>query len=67
MRGLRSTISLFRNKFNTVNNTGARMLDDNYHKASTLHKIAFVHENVKMLSSFTHRYNGRHYVKLLNL
>ena len=67
MRGLSSTLSLFRNKFNTVNNTGARVLDYIYHKASTLLKIAFVHEKVKMLSSFTHRYNGRHYVKLLNL
>ena len=27
MRGLSSILSLFRNKFNTFNNTGARMLD----------------------------------------
>ena len=27
MRGLSSILSLFRNKFNKINNTGARMLD----------------------------------------
>ena len=31
MRGLSSILSLFRNKFNKFNNTGARMLDSNYH------------------------------------
>ena len=31
MRGLPSILSLFRNKFNKVNNTGARMLDFIYH------------------------------------
>ena len=31
MRGLPSIISLFRNKFNKLNNTGARMLDSIYH------------------------------------
>ena len=31
MRGLPSILSLFRNKFNKFNNTGARMLDSIYH------------------------------------
>ena len=31
MRGLPSILSLFRNKFNEFNNTGARMLDSIYH------------------------------------
>ena len=31
MRGLSSILSLFRNEFNKLNNTGARMLDSIYH------------------------------------
>ena len=31
MRGLSSTLSLFRNKFIRLNNTGAQMLDSIYH------------------------------------
>ena len=31
MRGLSSTLSLFRNEFNKLNNTGARKLDSMYH------------------------------------
>ena len=31
MRGLPSILSLFRNEFNKLNNTGARMLDSIYH------------------------------------
>ena len=31
MRGLLSILSLFRNKFDKFNNTGARMLDSVYH------------------------------------
>ena len=31
MRGLLSILSLFRNKFNDFNNTGAQMLDSIYH------------------------------------
>ena len=31
MRGLSSILSLFRNKFNKFNNTGAGMLDFTYH------------------------------------
>ena len=33
MRGLPSILSLFRNEFNTFNNTRARMLDSIYHMA----------------------------------
>ena len=36
MRGLPSILSLFRNKFNKINNTGARMLDSIYHMTLTL-------------------------------
>ena len=32
MRGLPSTLSLFRNEFNKFNNTGARMLNSIYHR-----------------------------------
>ena len=39
------------------------MLDSIYHMANTLSKKShFWRENVKILSSFTQRYNGRHYV-----
>ena len=31
MRGLPSSLSLFRNEFNKFNNTGARMLDSTIH------------------------------------
>ena len=31
MQGLPSILSLYRNEFNTFNNTGARMLDSIYH------------------------------------
>ena len=48
MRGLTSILLLFRNEFNNFNNTGA-------HLSLTLEwtKIAFWHENFKILSSFT--------------
>ena len=36
MRGLPSSLSLFRNELNTFNNTGARMLDSIYHMTSIL-------------------------------
>ena len=36
MRGLPSILSLFRNKFNKFNNTGARMLDSIYHMTNSL-------------------------------
>ena len=38
MRGLLSILSLFRNKFNKFNVTGARMLDSIYHMTSKLFK-----------------------------
>ena len=40
MQGLPSILSLFRNKFNKSNNTGARMLDSIYHRKFKLFKIA---------------------------
>ena len=55
------------NEFKKFNNTGAQMLDSFYHRALKLLKIAFWRENVKILPSFTLRYNGGHYVWLLNL
>ena len=38
MRGLQSTLLLFRNKFNEFNNTGPRMLDSIYHMTLKLIK-----------------------------
>ena len=38
MRGLSSISSLFRNEFNTFNNTGARVLDSIYHRPLKLLK-----------------------------
>ena len=49
MRGLPSILSLFRNEFNKFNNTGARMLDSNYHMTNTL-KSHFWRKNVTILS-----------------
>ena len=45
MRGLPSILSLFRNKFNKFNNTGARMLDD----INIILKSYFWRENVRVL------------------
>ena len=36
MRGLPSILSFFRNEFNKLNNTKARMLDSIYHMTNTL-------------------------------
>ena len=69
MRGLPRISSLFRIEFNNFNNTEARMFDSIYHmtlKFYTL-KITFRRENIKIVPSFTQRYNGHHYVTLLNL
>ena len=41
MRGLLSILSLFRNEFNKLNNTTARMLDSIHHMTNTL-KISFL-------------------------
>ena len=38
MQGLPSILSLFRNKFNKFNNTGAQMLDSFYYMTLKLHK-----------------------------
>ena len=51
MRGLLSILSLFCNRFNKFNNTGARMLDYIYHVTLKLLKI------VKILPSYSQRYN----------
>ena len=58
MRGLSSFLSLFRNKFNKVNNTGARMLDSIYHMTLS----HFWRKMDKILSLYTQRYYGCHYV-----
>ena len=54
-------LSLFRNEFNKVNNTRARMLDSIYHMTNTL-KSHFWRKNVMILSSCTQRCYGRHNV-----
>ena len=41
MHGLLSILSIFRNKFNKFNDTGAPMLDYIYHMTLKLHKITF--------------------------
>ena len=61
MRGLPSILAFFRHLLNKFNNTGVRMFDSIYHMTLKLYtlKISFWRENVKILSSFTQRYNGR--------
>ena len=49
MRGLQSILSLFRNKFNTFNYTGAPMLDSIYHMTLNHFLIFFLTENVRIL------------------
>ena len=61
MRGLLSILSLFRNEFNKLNNTRARMLDSIYHMTHTL-KSHFWRKNVMILSSCTQRCYGRNNV-----
>ena len=48
MRGLPTTLSLFRNEFNKFNNTRARKLD--YHMTLIILKSHFCHKNVIILS-----------------
>ena len=63
MRGLPSILSLFRNEFNEFNNTRARTLDSIYHMTLKLiKKLYFWREHVKILPSFTQRYNAHHNV-----
>ena len=61
MRGLQSILSLFRNEFNKINNTRARMLDSIYHMTPTL-KSHFWRKNALILSLCTQRCYGRHNV-----
>ena len=61
MRGLPSILSLFRNMFNKLNNTRARMLDSIYHMTNTL-KSHFWRNNVIRLSLCAQRCYGRHIV-----
>ena len=61
MRGLPSILSLFRNEFNKLNNTRARILDSIYHMTNTL-KSNFWRKNVMILSSCTQRCYGRNNV-----
>ena len=67
MQGLPSILSLFLNEFNNFNNTGAQMLDSIYHMTLKGLKVTSGRANVKILPTFTQRYNGRHYVLLENL
>ena len=61
MRGLPSILSLYRNKFNKLNNTRARMVDAIYHMTNTW-KFHFWRKNVIILSLCAQRCYGRHYV-----
>ena len=54
MRGLPSILSLFRNEFNKLSNTRARMLDFIYHMTNTL-KSHFWRKKVMILSLYTQR------------
>ena len=55
---------LSRNAYNKFNDTRARLLDYFCGMTFTYLKLHFGCENVNILSSFTHCYNGRHYVTL---
>ena len=61
MRGLPSILSLFRNEFNKLNNTRARMSDSIYHMTNTL-KSHFWRKIVIILSLCMQHYYGRHNV-----
>ena len=61
MRGLPSTLSLFRNEYNKFNNTRARMLDSVYHMTNTF-KSHFWRKNVIMLSLCAQRCHEHHNV-----
>ena len=55
MRGLPSILSLFRNEFNKLNHTRARMLDSIYHDIKITLKSHFSHKNIIILSLCTQR------------
>ena len=42
LRGMPSILSLFRNEFNKLNNTGARMLDSFYHMTVSVYMCLVV-------------------------
>ena len=68
MRGLSSILSLFRNEFNKFTkyrSTNVRFYLSQDHQNYL--KSHFGREKVKMLPSFTQRYNVRNDVTLLNL
>ena len=69
MRGLPSILSLFRNKFNKFNDTGARMIDSIYHIFIALKLLKNHIFGVKLstICYFKQHYIGHHYVTLLNL
>ena len=58
MLGLPSILSLFRNKFNKLNNTKAQMLDSIYHDIKITLKSHFCRKNVIILCP--QRCYGRH-------
>ena len=67
MTGMRIILSVFRNKFNKFNNTGARMLNRFYlsHYIILLKNCIFGFETSK-ICTFTQHYNRRHYLMFLN-
>ena len=58
LHGWPKILSLFRNEFNKFNYIGERLS----HDIKIILKSHLWCENVKILPSFTHRYNGPHYV-----
>ena len=65
MRGLPSILSLFLNKFNKFNRTGAEMIDSIYHMTLKILKNHIF--GVKKPKFPPQHYNGRHYIMLRNL
>ena len=61
---MRGFLSLFRNKFNKFNNTGAQMLDSIYHMMmiSKILKNCIFGVKRQDFPYFTQHYNGCHYV-----
>ena len=64
---LSNILLLFRNEFNKLNNTGARMLDSIYDMTLKLLKNRFFSLETLRFCYLYARYNGRHYVTSLNL
>ena len=60
IRGLPGILFLFRNEFNKINNTRARMLDSIYHMPLKVLNNYIFSANCKISPSFMQRYNGRH-------